>query len=112
MEIKSKNNVLTFAHDLWYAYDNPAKSKPTLPRSELNGITGKNPLLFDPASGDYTIHSDSPAFMAGKSVPGGTIGLRNGRILRLIWCQDRSRDVISPIRPWEGPRKSRFWKSK
>lgn len=58
--------TFSFAHNLWYAYDNPAQSRPTLPVGEVNGIVGRDPRLADPANGDYAIHSDSPAFRAAR----------------------------------------------
>lgn len=53
--------TFSFAHNLWYAYDDPDASEPTLPTDEVNGIYALDPLLTDPESGDYTIPGDSPA---------------------------------------------------
>lgn len=55
-----------FAHNLWYAYDNPAQSMPTLPVPEVGGIYGVNPKLKNPAAKDYSIGPDSPASGKGK----------------------------------------------
>jgi len=57
--------TFSFSNDLWYAHDNPGASKPTLPVEETDGIYGQDPLLADPAAGDYRITEDSPAYEAG-----------------------------------------------
>ncbi len=57
--------TFTFAHSLWYAHDNPALSAPTLPVAETGAVIGENPLLANPAAGDYSIGADSPAAGAG-----------------------------------------------
>ncbi len=54
-----------FAHNLWYAWDNPALSAPTLPAPQVNGIVGQDPLLLNPAAGQCPIHPRSPAAAAG-----------------------------------------------
>ena len=51
----------TFAHNLWYAWDNPAQSQPGLPVPETNGVYGRDPLL-DP---ELRIPTGSPAAGAG-----------------------------------------------
>jgi hypothetical protein len=61
--------TFTFAHNLWYAYDNPGASTPNLPVPEKNGIYGVNPQLADPPAGDYHITETSPAAGAGQSPP-------------------------------------------
>jgi hypothetical protein len=53
--------TFTFAHNLWYAHDNPPQSEPTLPVEEVNGIYGQDPGL-EPS---YEITSSSPAAGAG-----------------------------------------------
>ena len=58
-----------FTNNLWYAHDNPSASTPSLPVAETDGIYGIDPLLADPAGGNYQITSDSPAFRAGLSPP-------------------------------------------
>ncbi len=55
-----------FAHNLWYAYDNPALSGPTLPSPEIGGVVGQNPLLQNPGAGQYQIGATSPAAGAGR----------------------------------------------
>jgi hypothetical protein len=59
--------TFTFAHNLWYAYDNPGASTPNLPVSESGGIYGVNPQLANPAAGDYHISKASPATGKGQS---------------------------------------------
>lgn len=55
----------TFAHNLWYAHDNPALSAPSLPGAVTGQIAGVDPLLAAPASGDYSITLASPAATNG-----------------------------------------------
>lgn len=58
--------TFTFAHNLWYASDAPARSQPSLPVPEVGGIVGRDPRLdaaFRPAPG-------SPARAAGVAVAG------------------------------------------
>jgi hypothetical protein len=58
--------TFTFAHNLWYAHDNPAQSTPSLPVEETNGIYGKDPQLLNPIAGDFHIPATSPAAGAGQ----------------------------------------------
>jgi hypothetical protein len=58
-----------FAHNLWYAHDNPALSAPALPSPEINGIVGLDPLLKDPGAGVFGIPARSPAAGAGRPPP-------------------------------------------
>ncbi|MBN1669557.1 MAG: right-handed parallel beta-helix repeat-containing protein [Kiritimatiellae bacterium] len=51
----------TFAHNLWYAHDNPANSAPSLPVTETGGIVGQNPDVLDAGADDYRIDTNSPA---------------------------------------------------
>jgi hypothetical protein len=55
-----------FAHNLWYANDQPENSKPLLPVAEVNGIIGQDPKLKDAAARDYQVAPDSPAAGKGK----------------------------------------------
>lgn len=55
-----------FAHNLWFAYDNPALSGPALPAPEVNGVVGKDPMLLAPGAGIYAIDERSPATGAGR----------------------------------------------
>jgi hypothetical protein len=57
--------TFTFSNNLWYAYDNPPASQPSLPAVESGGIYEQNPMLNDPDSGDYQITADSPAASQG-----------------------------------------------
>ncbi|MBI3201265.1 MAG: DUF1565 domain-containing protein, partial [Myxococcales bacterium] len=58
-----------FQNNLWYAHDAPAQSKPgNLPATETGGISGTDPALVAPASGDYSIPKTSAA--AGKGATG------------------------------------------
>lgn len=70
--------TFTFAHNLWYAYDNPAASTPNLPVTELNGLYGVNPQLLDPANADYHVAAASAAVGAGQS-PARISGDYDGR---------------------------------
>lgn len=55
-----------FRNNLWYAHDRPSQSRPTdLPADESDGIYGEDPGLADPAAGDFSITSASPANGAG-----------------------------------------------
>jgi hypothetical protein len=55
--------TFTFANNLWYAWDNPAQSEPTLPVAESNGIYGLDPGL----DSDLRIGPTSPAAIAGAN---------------------------------------------
>lgn len=57
--------TFTFAHNLWYAADDPARSAPRLPVAESGAVIGRDPLL----RGDFRIPPASPA--AGAGLPGG-----------------------------------------
>jgi hypothetical protein len=50
-----------FANNLWYAWDDPGQSQPTLPVAESNGIYGQDPVL----DGGFRIDPMSPAAGAG-----------------------------------------------
>ncbi len=52
--------TFSFASNLWYAFDSPAASQPSLPVTESNAVTGEDPLFNDPAA-DYRIDAESPA---------------------------------------------------
>lgn len=49
-----------FARNLWYCEDDPAASHPALPVAEVDGVYGLDPLLIDPAAGDFGLQSGSP----------------------------------------------------
>ena len=57
------SETFSFAGNLWYAWNDPSQSRPTLPVSETNGIYGEDPLL---GSG-YSIGSESPAAGSGET---------------------------------------------
>jgi len=69
--------TFTFTNDLWYAYDNPSQSEPTLPVEETDGIYGQDPLLADPSNGDFDLNPASPAVGAGSS-PASVVGDYDG----------------------------------
>lgn len=54
-----------FAHNLWYAHDEPARSRPSLPVVETGGVVGHDPLFADAAASDYQPTPGSPAAGAG-----------------------------------------------
>ena len=51
-----------FASNLWYAWDAPGQSQPSLPSPETNGIYGVNPQLLP----DFRIPASSPAAHTGQ----------------------------------------------
>jgi hypothetical protein len=57
--------TFTFASNLWYAWDNPAQSQPTLPVTESNGIYGQDPQF----GAGYRIGPASPAAGTGEATP-------------------------------------------
>lgn len=54
--------TFTFANNLWYAWDNPSQSEPSLPVVETDGIYGFDPGL----DADFRIEVTSPAAGAGQ----------------------------------------------
>ncbi len=86
--------TFTFAHNLWYAYDNPAQSRPTLPVGEINGIVGLDPRLADPVNGDYAIRRDSPAFRSGRPPAPVPADIRG-----VCYPADPSIGAYEPFRP-------------
>jgi hypothetical protein len=52
-----------FAHNLWFAWDSPGASTPTLPAAESGGLYGQDPLL----AVDGQIPGGSPAAGAGAA---------------------------------------------
>ena len=57
-----------FAHNLWHAFDEPARSKPALPIGETNGLYGLEPKFIDAGTGDYHLQTDSPAVGKGRKL--------------------------------------------
>ncbi len=65
--------TFTFARNVWYCEDDPARSRPTLPAPETNGVYGKDPLLRDPEHIERGVRPGSPARAAGAhALPGQT----------------------------------------
>jgi hypothetical protein len=64
--------TFTFARNVWYCLDDPAKSHPTLPTTEVDGVYGRDPLFRDAAHGDLRLQPGSPASKAGaEALPTG-----------------------------------------
>ena len=59
-----------FAENWWYCVDAPARSRPTLPTTEKDGIHGKEPLFRDEKHGDLRLQSGSPAKGYGAEARG------------------------------------------
>jgi hypothetical protein len=55
-----------FARNFWYCEDR-AGLGPRLPSAEADGVTGKDPLLANPGSGDFSLRAGSPAAGKGAS---------------------------------------------
>lgn len=66
-----------FARNVWFCEDRPERSAPRLPSAEVGGIVGKDPLLRDPAAGDFGLRAGSPA--AGRGASGGRTPLPPAR---------------------------------
>lgn len=58
-------STFRFSRNLWYCLDEPARSKPSLPTPESDGIYGKDPMLRDPEKGDFRVRAGSPAASIG-----------------------------------------------
>ncbi len=61
--------TFSFLRNFWYCIDNPDRSKPNLPVSEIDGIYGIDPLFRDAEAGDLNLLPNSPARMMGISSP-------------------------------------------
>ena len=57
-----------FAHNLWYAHDQPNRSQPSLPVAEKNAITGHDPQFIGLTERDYRLTPSSPAAAKGKEI--------------------------------------------
>ena len=57
-----------FANNLWYAFNQPGLSQPSLPSAETNGIYGLNPLFTGLAGGDFSVPTNSPASGRGRKL--------------------------------------------
>lgn len=58
-----------FANNLWYAFNQPSQSQPSLPSPESDGVYGMNPLLLDAPSGNFSVATNSPAVGKGIRLP-------------------------------------------
>lgn len=56
-----------FSNNLWYAFNQPASSRPSLPVAETGGRYGVNPLFRNSSAGDFSVPTNSPA--AGAGIP-------------------------------------------
>ncbi|MCW5554683.1 MAG: right-handed parallel beta-helix repeat-containing protein, partial [Verrucomicrobiae bacterium] len=65
-----------FANNLWYAFNQPSHSQPTLPAPETNGVYALNPLFHNPTAGDYSVATNSPATGKGRKLPNVRADLR------------------------------------
>jgi hypothetical protein len=61
--------TFVFAHNLWFAADDPARSTPTLPVAETGGVVPRDPRWRGAAAGDGTLATNSPARHAGRPLP-------------------------------------------
>ncbi len=58
------SDTFRFARNLWYCEDQPARSEPSLPTPEEDGLVGQDPMFRDADAGDLGLREGSPA--AGK----------------------------------------------
>ena len=58
-----------FANNLWYAFNQPNQSRPTLPAAETDGVYELNPQFVDAAAGNFAITTNSPAAGKGRRLP-------------------------------------------
>jgi hypothetical protein len=61
-------DTFTFAHNLWFAHDQPGHSAPSLPVTETNPVIGQDPQFTDVADRDLTLVSESPAIGHGQAL--------------------------------------------
>lgn len=59
-----------FANNLWYAFNQPSQSQPTLPSEEANGLYGLNPFFVNTTNGNFSVATNSPAAGKGMRLPG------------------------------------------
>lgn len=74
--------TFSFAGNLWFAFDDPARSAPSLPAAESGGLSGQNPAFENASGGDYHLGAGSPAAGSGMSWPGTTDADLDGRCFR------------------------------
>ncbi len=70
--------TFTYRNNLWYAYDDPAQSRPSQITPGANAVIGLDPGLTAPHSDDVTLATGSPARGAGVSQTWLTHGLGGG----------------------------------
>lgn len=58
-----------FANNLWYAFNQPNQSQPSLPSAETNGLYAVNPRFNNAAAGDYSVATNSAAVGKGRRLP-------------------------------------------
>lgn len=58
---KTAPETFTFARNLWYCADAPAKSAPRLPTKEVDGVIGQDPGFANAEKGEFTVPASSPA---------------------------------------------------
>lgn len=63
----TRPDTFRFARNVWFCVDRPELSRPLLPTPETDGILGKDPLLQDPAAGDFRLQPGSPAADKGST---------------------------------------------
>jgi len=61
--------TFSFENNLWYAYDNPAASAPSLPVLQSGAVIGLDPRFFEATAGNYALQFLSPAASVGHSPP-------------------------------------------
>ncbi len=66
----------SFANNLWYAFNQPNQSQPSLPSPETNGVYALNPLFVNAPAGDFAVVSNSPAVGRGRKLPNVRADLR------------------------------------
>jgi len=64
----TESGSFEFAHNLWYAFNQPNQSTPSLPSAETNGVYGVDPRFINAAAGEYSVAANSPAAGKGKKL--------------------------------------------
>lgn len=65
----TKPETFSFFRNFWYCIDDPTKSRPILPVSEIDGVYGVDPLFRDAESGDLRLLPNSRALTIGAFAP-------------------------------------------